>query len=91
MKFTLVKPAHYVALFQRLTSFVRDPVDRVVVDRSPTQKMADTIGLVVIKLLLFVAIAVVMALLSPVFDPKNVSIDNITERFSPIALLFVAG
>lgn len=91
MTLTLVKPSYYIALLKRLLSFTRRPVAGVDAGMTLKQKLTDTAGLFVIKLFLFVAIAVLMAALSPVFDPQNVSIDNVVERFSPIALLFVAG
>lgn len=91
MTLTLVRRSYYLALFQRLVSFTRRPVAGVDAGMTLKQKLTDTAGLFAIKLFLLVAIAVLMAVLSPVFDPQNVSIDNIVERFSPIALLFVAG
>lgn len=91
MTLTLVRPSYYTGLFKRLLSFTRHPVAGVDVGIPLKQKLTDTAGLFVIKLFLLLAIAVLMAVLSPVFDPQNVSIDNIVERFSPIALLFVAG
>lgn len=91
MTFKLVRPSYYIALVKRVLSFTRHPVADAGAGMALKQKLTDTAGLLVIKLLSAVAIAVLMAVLSPVFDPKNVSVDNIVERFSPVALLFVAG
>jgi len=91
MKYALVKPSFYKSLFIELYGYIKAPSPSYVTNKSVGHKLSDTAALFVIKITLFVAIAVVMALLSPVFEPENIALDNLTERLSPLMLLFVAG
>ncbi|MEM7277829.1 MAG: hypothetical protein AAF385_06855, partial [Pseudomonadota bacterium] len=91
MGIALLSPSFYGTLFLAVWRFLVKPgyADNSVLGIG--EKLRDTLGLFVIKLFLFVLIAVFMALISPLFDPKNLTVDSITTRFSPIMLFLVAA
>ena len=91
MTFSLIRPAFYKTTLAELLKFVKAPHDTTGSVRSVRDNLRDTIGLFVIKLVLFVMIAVLMAAISRFFDPENISLDNMTERFPPAMLFLVAG
>jgi hypothetical protein len=90
MTYPLLQPSYYRSLFLAVLEFVRNPQYSAIATTPTSEKIRDTFGLFVVKLLLFVAIAVSMALLSPVFDPQNISANNLTARLTPAMLFFVA-
>ena len=91
MKYPLLRPSYNRSLFLAVLDFVRAPRYSAFAEIPIGEKIRDTLGLFVVKLVLFVAIALFMALLSPVFDPQNVSVHNLTARFAPAMLFVVAA
>ena len=88
MKYPLVKPKYYFSLFKDIIGFIKTPKNQKNEDKSVKQKIYDTIGLYILKLILLIPVVVFFAL---VYDPENVQKANMTERFSPLVLLLVGG
>ncbi len=91
MGIALLSPSFYGTLFLAVWRFLVKPRYPDKSTLGIREKLRDTFGLFVIKLFLFVLIAVFMALISSFFDPKNLTVDSITTRFSPIMLFLVAA
>ena len=91
MNYPLAKPAYYFTLFKELIRFIRNPKSESNTEKSTRIKIYDTIGLFVLKVFFLVILAVFMAIISPWFDPENISKSNMLERFEFPMLLLVGG
>ncbi len=88
MKYALVTPRYYWALFKELTAFVGPPDTSEAAEKTTRRRICDTVGLFVIKLLVLIPVGVIM---SVIYDPENLTSQSMAERFSPVQLLLVAG
>lgn len=91
MKYPLIKPAYYLNLFKELVQFIKKPRFETDRKKSTRMKIYDTIGLFVLKIFFLVILGFLMTLVSPWFDPENISKSNMSERFSFPMLLLVGG
>lgn len=91
MKPALLRPTYYSRLLSELIVFLGNPRSAQSRTKTAKEKIRDTVGLFVIKFALLVIFALLMALMSPVFDPENISKSNLAQRLTPFMLLLVAG
>ncbi len=91
MNFRLIKPTYYINLFQEVRSFLTHPTPVKNDAMSPGEKVMAMIGLYIMKMTLVIMAALIMAAISPWFDPENVSKSNMASRFSPLMLVIVGG
>lgn len=88
MEYPLVKPRYYLSLLKELIAFLKAPHVRRAQEKSAKQKIYDTLGLMVLKMVFLIPVILFFAL---VYDPENVQKENMSERFSFLGLLFVGG
>lgn len=88
MRYPLIKPKYYFTLFKELIDFIKKPKNEKNLEKSVRLKIYDTIGLYFLKFILLIPVILFFAL---VYDPENVQKVNMSERFSPLALLIVGG
>ncbi|TYP71611.1 hypothetical protein [Aquimarina intermedia] len=86
MNYPFIKPTYYYSLFKVFINFIRNPKNERNVSKTTKQKVYDTIGLLIIKTLLLIPVVLFFAI---VYDPENIQKANMSERFTPIALLIV--
>ena len=91
VKYPLIKPKYYANLFKELAQFIKNPRFVLNTEKSTRIKIYDTVGLFVLKIFFLIALAMVMALISPWFDPENITKSNMSERFSIPMFLLVGG
>ena len=88
MQYPLLKPKYYFALFKQITAFVKAPHCVRDHEKSVKNKIYDTVGLFVLKMIFLVPVIFFFAL---VYDPENVQSQRMADRFSPLVLLLVGG
>ncbi len=86
MNYPLIKPKYYFSLFKEIFNFVKNPNNNRNLTKSTKQKIYDTIGLLVIKMLFLIPVIIFFA---AIYDPENIQEGNMSERFTPIVLLLV--
>lgn len=91
MTYPLIKPIYYLNLLKQLISFIKNPELQPDRKKSIRMKVYDTIGLFVLKVFFLVILALFMALVSPWFDPENISKSNMVDRYEFPILLLVGG
>ena len=88
MNYPLIRPHYYLSLLKEVVRFLKAPDYRRNLEKNTKQKVYDTFGLYVLKLILLIPLIVFFAL---IYDPKDVQSVSLSERFSPLALILVAG
>ncbi len=88
MKYPLVKPAYYFSLFRDLLHFIKNPALQEQTEKSTRLKIYDTIGLFIVKMVCLIPVVLFFAL---IYDPENVQSVRMSERFSPLMMLWVGG
>lgn len=86
MQYPLVKPRYYFSLFKDIVEFVKNPDHMKDSDKSTKQKVYDTIGLFIVKIVFLIPASVLIGLLH---DPENLTKASLAERFSPLMLLLI--
>lgn len=87
MRYPLIKPKYYYSLLKDIALFIKSPrIDTI--DKSTKFKIYDTIGLFFLKLIFLIPVVIFFAV---VYDPENISTSKMSERFSPLVFLMVAG
>lgn len=87
-EYPLIKSKYYRKLLLEIYAFIKTPRperDRI---KSVKDKLYDTIGLFILKMLFLIP---VMLFFAVVYDPENVQSQSMADRFSPFILLFVGG
>ncbi|MGB3182401.1 MAG: hypothetical protein WBB45_13505 [Cyclobacteriaceae bacterium] len=88
MKYPLLKPRYYLSLLKELVAFLKAPRAQRAYDKSSKQKIYDTIGLIVLKMVFLIPVILFFAL---VYDPENILKENMSGRFTFFQLLLVGG
>ncbi|QKX05837.1 hypothetical protein HN014_13275 [Aquimarina sp. TRL1] len=88
MNYPLIRPKFYFSLFKDIVSFIKTPHNKPDLKKSSKQKVYETIGLFILKLVFLIPVILFFAF---VYDPKNIQSVNMADRFSPLALLLVGG
>ncbi|WP_241240769.1 hypothetical protein [Maribacter sp. MJ134] len=88
ISYPLIKPKYYWSLINDLSTFIVSPKYKTVQEKSKRNKVYDTIGLFLIKVVFSVVVA---SLLQFIYDPENLTSTSMAERFSPLLLLLVGG
>lgn len=88
MQYPLIKPKYYVSLFNDIIGFIKKPKNEENLEKSVKFKIYDTIGLFILKLIFLIPLFLFFGL---VYDPENVGISNISERFTPLLFLLLGG
>lgn len=88
MNYPLLKPKYYISLFKDLLNFIRYPYSYPLKVKTAKQKAYDTIGLFFIKICFSIIVASFLPL---IYEPKNLTSINMSERFGPFVLVLVAG
>lgn len=86
MNYPLIKPKYYFSLFKEILNFIKNPTNEKNRTKSTKQKIYDTIGLLILKMLFMIPVVLFFAV---VYDPENIQKGNMSERFTPIVLLLV--
>lgn len=86
MNYPLIKPKYYFSLFKDILNFIKNPTNEKNSTKSTKQKIYDTIGLLILKMLFLIPVVLFFAV---VYDPENIQKGNMSERFTPIILLLV--
>lgn len=85
MNYPLIKPKYYFSLFKEILNFIKNPKNEKDRTKSTKQKIYDTIGLLILKMLFLIPVVLFFA----VYDPENIQKGNMSERFTPMVLLLV--
>lgn len=88
ISYPLIKPKYYWSLINDLSTFIVSPKYKTGQEKSKRNKVYDTIGLFLIKVVFSVVVA---SLLQFIYDPENLTSTSMAERFSPLLLLLVGG
>ena len=88
MTYPFVKPKFYLRLIKDLTRFISQPRYLPLKELTVKNKVYDTLGLFLIKLVFSLLVANVLAIF---YEPKNITDANMAERFTPLAYLMVGG
>ncbi|RAJ11309.1 hypothetical protein [Arenibacter echinorum] len=88
MNYPFVKPKFYLGLIKNLMQFVSQPQYLPLKDLTVRNKIYDTLGLFLIKLVFSLLVANVLAVF---YEPKNITDANMSERFAPLTYLLVGG
>ena len=88
MKYALIRPQYYRSLLTELFQFIKQPTNSISSRRSQGEKIRDTVGFFILKLMLAIPVVLFFAL---VYDPADVQGANMAKRFSPLVLLLVGG
>ncbi len=88
MTYPFIKPKYYYSLAKDLFKFIKQPLSADVNTKSVKNKVHDTIGLFFIKILFSITVASIISLF---YEPENLTNISMSERFSPLILLFVGG
>lgn len=88
MNYPLLNPKYYLSLLKDLLNFIRHPYCKPLKVKTEKQKAYDTIGLFFIKISFSILVA---SLLPLIYEPKNLTSINMSERFGPFVLLLVGG
>jgi len=88
ISYPLIKPKYYWSLINDLYNFIKSPEYKTGLEKSTGNKVYDTIGLFLIKVVFSVVVA---SLLQFIYDPENLTSTSMSERFSPLLLLLVGG
>ncbi|TMM51992.1 hypothetical protein FEE95_21485 [Maribacter algarum] len=88
ISYPLIRPNYYWSLIKDLRNFIKSPRLNPSVEKSVKNKVYDTIGLFLIKVVFSVVVA---SLLQFIYDPENLTSTSMAERFSPLLLLLVGG
>lgn len=91
MSYSLIRPSYYISQFEELWSFLKSPAPDKNEMMSTREKVSSMIVLYIMKMALVIIAAILMAAISPWFDPENISKSNMSTRFSPVMLLLVGG
>lgn len=86
MNYPLIKPKYYFSLFKEILNFIKNPKNEKNRTKSTKQKIYDTIGLLILKMLFLIPVVLFFAV---VYDPENIQKGNMSERFTPMILLLV--
>ena len=86
ISYPLIKPKYYLSLINDLYNFIKSPNYKTGQEKSTRNKVYDTIGLFLIKVVFSVVVA---SLLQFIYDPENLTSTSMAERFSPLLLLLV--
>ena len=90
MTYSLIRPSYYRHLLRELIDYLWNP--HLTPSRKSTRsKITDTIGLYVLKVFFLIGLGLFFALLSPIYDPENLTKSTMAERFGPAMLLLVGG
>ncbi|CAM2065156.1 CPBP family intramembrane metalloprotease [Sulfidibacter corallicola] len=90
MAYSLIRASYYRNLLREFTAFLRNP-HLTPSPKSTKAKITDTVGLFILKIFFLIGLGLFFALLSPIYDPENLTKSNMAERFSPIILILVGG
>lgn len=88
MNYPFVKPIFYLGLIKNLIQFVSQPQYLPLKDLTVRNKIYDTLGLFLIKLVFSLLVANVLAVF---YEPKNITDANMANRFTPLVYLLVGG
>ncbi|WP_350291471.1 hypothetical protein [uncultured Croceitalea sp.] len=88
ISYPLIKPKYYWSLINDLSTFIVSPKYKTGQEKSTRNKIYDTIGLFLIKVVFSVVVA---SLLQIIYNPENLTSTSMAERFSPLILLLVGG
>lgn len=88
MTYPFVKPTFYLRLIKDVWRFIKEPSALPLKGLSVRDKIYDTLGLFLIKLVFSLLLANVLAIF---YEPKNITDVRMAERFSPFAYLLVGG
>lgn len=88
MNYPLIKPKYYISLFKEIFNFIKNPNLEKNLEKPTKLKIYDTIGLFFLKIIFLIPVVLFFGL---VYDPENVGITNISERFTPLLFLLVGG
>ncbi len=86
MNYPLIKPKYYFSLFKEILNFIKNPKNEKNRTKSTKQKIYDTIGLLILKMLFLIPVVLFFAV---IYDPENIQKGNMSERFTPMILLLV--
>jgi hypothetical protein len=87
MRLKLINPKHYFNGFKQLLKFVITPVYNANHALTLSQKIEGTWTIFVVKIVLMVIAGVSVGIF---YDAENLTKSSMTERFSPLALIFVS-
>jgi len=88
ISYPLIKPKYYGSLLRELMNFIKYPIDDASLEKTVKNKIYDTVGLFVIKLIFSITVA---SLLQFIYDPENLTSANMAERFDSSLLLVIGG
>lgn len=88
VRFPLIKPKYYWSLIMDLVHFIKSPKLNSSTGKTVKQRIYDTIGLFVIKVVFSITVA---SLLQFIYEPENLTSVSMSERFGPLLLLLVGG
>ncbi|MEM1339675.1 MAG: hypothetical protein AAGF96_18085 [Bacteroidota bacterium] len=88
MNYPLIRPKFYFSLFNDIVNFIKTPHNKPDLEKSFKLKVYETLGLFILKLVFLIPVVLFFVF---VYDPENIQSVNMTDRFSPIALLWVGG
>ncbi|MBU2904703.1 hypothetical protein KO529_07880 [Arenibacter algicola] len=88
MNYPFVRPKFYLRLIKELTRFIFQPRYLTLKDLTVRNKIYDTLGLFLIKLVFSLLVANVLAIF---YEPKNITDANMANRFTPLVYLLVGG
>lgn len=88
ISYPLIRPKYYRSLINDLVNFIRFPKENQSIEKTVNNKIYDTIGLFLIKVVFSLTVA---SLLQFIYEPENLTSTSMTERFEPLLLLVVGG
>ena len=88
MNFPFVKPKYYWRLAVNLVQFISRPSADFRKEKVVKNKVYDTIGLFIIKVVFSLTVS---GLISLFYEPKNLATTGMAERFTPFVFLMVGG
>ncbi len=86
--YPFVRPYYYLSLVKDLVDFIQAPQLIQNETKSTKEKVYDAIGLLLIKLVFSVTVALV---LGAFYEPENLTDAAMSERFTPVVYLMVGG
>ncbi|CAM2005580.1 hypothetical protein [Acanthopleuribacter pedis] len=90
MNVALIRPSYYRGLFLEFTGYLRNP-HTTPSQKTTKAKITDLAGLFILKIVFMIGLGLFFALLSPFYDPENLTKSTMAERFSLPMLLLVGG
>ncbi|RTE53851.1 hypothetical protein EHW67_07915 [Arenibacter aquaticus] len=88
MRYPFVRPKFYLRLIKDITGFIVKPQYVTIRDISVRNKIYETLGLFLVKIVFSLLVANILAIF---YEPKNITDAHMSERFTPLALLLVGG